>query len=336
MVSRKNKLLLLKIISLFSVIRGYNVAVIAVAQYLAAIFILAPKSIPALSIILDFRVFILVLASSLSIASGYIINNFYDSQKDLINRPNKSMLDRLVSQKTKLYVYFTVNFFVALISVFLSWRVLLFFSAYIFLIWFYSHKLKKYAIIGNITAALLAILPFFAIMIYLFKKEGFQHFEIQHAEIIFAHASFLFLLILIREMIKDLENIAGDLANNYQTIPVIYGERASKKIITVLTVLTIFPVYLLIDVYDVGYMDIYFYVCLIFLILFLIKLWATTGKPGFLRLHNLLKFLIVAGVFCIVLIEPTVLIHGRERVERKLIIDNLLRYAPYSSPFGLG
>src|SRR5690606_18173256 len=197
MLSRKNKLLLLKIISLFSVVRGYNVAVIAVAQYLAAIFILAPKSIPALSIILDFRVFILVLASSLSIASGYIINNFYDSQKDLINRPNKSMLDRLVSQKTKLYVYFTVNFFVALISVFLSWRVLLFFSAYIFLIWFYSHKLKKYAIIGNITAALLAILPFFAIMIYLFKKEGFEHFEIQHAEIIFAHASFLFLLILI-------------------------------------------------------------------------------------------------------------------------------------------
>lgn len=318
MLSRKNKLLLLKIISLFSVVRGYNVAVIVIAQYLAAIFILAPKNIPALSIILDFRVFILVLASALSIASGYIINNFYDSQKDLINRPNKSMLDRLVSQKTKLYVYFSLNFIVAFMSIFLSWRVFLFFSAYIFLIWFYSHKLKKYAIIGNVTAAFLAVLPFFAMLIYLFKKDRFRHFEIQHAEIIFAHAAFLFLLILIREMIKDLENIAGDLVSNYQTIPVIYGELLSKQVITVLTVLTVVPIYVLIEIYDVGYMDMYFYLCLIGMIFFLLKLWPATDKAQFLKLHNLLKFLIVAGVFCIVLIEPSVLIHGRERVEIEL------------------
>ena len=301
----------MKIISLFSVVRGYNVAVIVIAQYLSAIFILAPTHVPALDIILDFRVFILVLASALSIASGYIINNFYDSQKDLINRPNKSMLDRLVSQKTKLYVYFTLNFFVALISVFLSWRVLLFFSAYIFLIWFYSHKLKKYAIVGNITAAFLAVLPFFAILIYLFKKDGFRHFEIQHAEIIFAHAAFLFLLILIREMVKDLENIKGDLAADYHTIPVLYGERISKTIITILTVSTVFPVYLLIDIYDVGQMDIYFYACLILLLFFLVRLWPSETRAQFLKLHNLLKFLIVAGVFCIVLIDPMVLVHGR-------------------------
>ena len=301
----------MKIISLFSVVRGYNVAVIVIAQYLSAIFILAPKNVSALDIILDLRIFILVLASALSIASGYIINNFYDSQKDLINRPNKSMLDRLVSQKTKLYVYFSLNFIVAFISIFLSWRVFLFFSAYIFLIWFYSHKLKKHAIIGNVTAAFLAVLPFFAILIYLFKKDRFRHFEISHAEIIFAHASFLFLLILIREMIKDLENIKGDLANNYNTLPIMYGEAVSKKIITFLTVLTIIPVYLLIEHYDVGYMDIYFYVCFIVLGFFLIKLWQSNSKGHFLTLHNLLKFLIVAGVFCIVLIDPSVLIHGR-------------------------
>jgi len=221
------------------------------------------------------------------------------------------MLDRLVSQKTKLYVYFALNFLVALISVFLSWRVLLFFSAYIFLIWFYSHKLKKYAIIGNITAAFLAVLPFFAILIYLFKKDGFRHFEIQHVEIIFAHAAFLFLLILIREMVKDLENIKGDLAADYHTIPVLYGERTSKTIITILTVLTVVPVYLLIDIYDVGQMDIYFYACLIFLLFFLIQLWPSETRAQFLKLHNLLKFLIVAGVFCIVLIDPMVLVHGR-------------------------
>jgi 4-hydroxybenzoate polyprenyltransferase len=126
MVSRKNKLLIKKIISLFSVVRGYNIPVIALAQYLGAIFILAPRHIRTLDIILDINLFILVLASSLSIASGYIINNFYDSEKDLINRPNKSMLDRLVSQKTKLYVYFGLNLFVFFLAFLVSWRVAFF------------------------------------------------------------------------------------------------------------------------------------------------------------------------------------------------------------------
>ena len=126
-MQREQKLLLLKIVSLFSVIRGYNIPIIIIAQYLSAIFIMAPEQ-RALSILLDFNIFILVFASAIAIASGYIINNFYDSQKDLINRPNKSMLDRLVSQKTKLQVYFTLNFIVALMAWFISWRVLMFFS----------------------------------------------------------------------------------------------------------------------------------------------------------------------------------------------------------------
>jgi 4-hydroxybenzoate polyprenyltransferase len=70
---------------LFSVVRGYNIPVIVLAQYLSAIFILAPEK-SALHIVLDFNLFILVLASSLTIASGYIINSFYDSKKDLINQ----------------------------------------------------------------------------------------------------------------------------------------------------------------------------------------------------------------------------------------------------------
>ena len=122
----------LKIVSLFSVVRAYNVLVIVLAQYLAAIFILADEQ-RAIHVLLDFHLFILVLASSLTIASGYIINNFYDSQKDLINRPNKSMLDRVVSQETKLQVYFGLNFFIAIIAFFVSYRAVIFYSVYIFL-----------------------------------------------------------------------------------------------------------------------------------------------------------------------------------------------------------
>jgi len=300
MLSRQTKLTILKILSMFSVVRGYNIPIIALAQYLSAIFIMAPEK-RALSVILDFNLFIIVLASSLTIASGYIINNFYDSKKDLINRPNKSKIDRLVSQRTKLQVYFTINFVIVLLALLVSFRAVLFFSVYIFLIWFYSHKLKKYPIIGNLTAAFLAVLPFFAILLY-YKNLYPQ---------IFAHASFLCLLILIREMIKDLENIKGDIANDYKTIPVKFGEEFTKKIITGLTILTIFPVYLLVEIYDVGYMDIYFYVSLIILILFLLLLWKAENKTQYLQLHIILKFLIVSGVFCIVLIDPQVLIHGK-------------------------
>ena len=301
MLSRKNKLLVMKIVSLFSVVRGYNIPIIVLAQYLSAIFILAPEK-RALNIILDLNLFLIVLASSLTIASCYIINNFYDSQKDLINRPNKSMLDRLVSQKTKLTVYFSLNFIAVFIAVFVSWRAVLYFSVYIFLIWFYSHKIKKYPIIGNLMAAFLAILPFFAILLY--YKNLY--------EVIFSHATFLFLLLLIREMIKDLENMKGDFASDYKTVPIIYGENISKKTITILAALTIIPVYILIEIYDVGYMDIYFYLCLITLIFFVIKLWKSNTKEAFLQLHNVLKVLIGAGVFCIILIDPSVLWHGRK------------------------
>lgn len=300
MLTRKTKLLLMKILSLFSVVRGYNIPIIVLAQYLSSIFILAPER-RALDVILDWRLFILVFVSTLVIASGYIINNFYDSEKDLINRPRKSMLDRLVSQKTKLQVYFGLNFLATILAFFISWRAAFFYSVYIFLIWFYSHKLKKYPIIGNLTASLLAVLPFFGILMY-FKN--FYH-------VIFAHASFLFLLILIREMIKDLENIKGDMANNYQTIPVRFGEQVSKYLITLLTLATIIPVYVLVDKFNVGYMDVYFYVSLIVLISFLIKLWKSNEHSEYVHLHNALKILIVAGVFSIVLIEPNVLIHGR-------------------------
>ena len=306
----------MKIISLFSVVRGYNIPIIILAQYLSAIFILSQEK-RALNVILDFNLFIIVLASSLTIASGYIINSFYDSQKDLINKPNKTMLDRLVSQKTKLQVYFGLNFFVFLIATLVSWRAVLFFSVYIFLIWFYSHKLKKYPIIGNVTAALLAVLPFFAILLYYYNQIPFEEIENYSSQlaVIFAHASFLFLLLLIREMIKDLENLKGDLANNYKTIPIVYGENTAKKIITALAFCTVIPVYILIEVYDVGYMDIYFYSCLIVLIFFLLSLQKASSKEAFLRLHNLLKFLIVAGVFCIVLINPEVLWHGKQLLQ---------------------
>ena len=298
MFSRKQKYLLLKLFSLFSIVRGYNILVIVIAQYLTSIYILAPE-LPVRSILFDIRLLMLVLSSSLVIAAGYIINSFYDSEKDLINRPGKTMLDRLVSQHTKLSAYFILNFISVIIASYISFRAVIFFALYIFGIWFYSHKLKKYPFIGNFVATTLAIVPFFAVFIY------YKNFDV----VIFVHATYLFLVISMRELVKDLENIRGDLTHNYRTIPVLYGEVASKRMLTILGMLTLIPGFLLITKFDIGYMYLFFYGSTIALFIFIFVIWNANKKIHYIILHNILKFIIVAGVFSIILIDIDLLIN---------------------------
>ena len=274
MLSRKNKLLLLKLLSLFSIVRGYNVLVIILAQYLAAIYIMAPD-LPLRRVVFDLSLFVIVLASA------------------LINKPRKSMLDRLVSQQTKLTTYFLLNFLAVFFASYVSFRAVLFFAAYIFGIWLYSHKLKRIPFLGNLVSSTLAITPFFAVFVY------YRNFE----TVIFVHAMFLFLLILSREMVKDMENIAGDIALNYKTIPILFGTRYSKIIVSLLVFLALLPAYLLIEIFDVGYMYLYFILVIFLLLGFVILMWRAKSKKHYVWLHNILKFIIVAGVFSILLIN---------------------------------
>lgn len=292
MLNRKQKYFFLKLFSLFSIIRGYNVLIIVLAQYLTSIYILEPH-LPVKEILFDINLFMIVLASASAIASGYIINNFYDRDKDLINRPEKTMLDRLVSQRTKLTTYFVLNFLSVIFASYVSFKAVVFFSLYIFGIWFYSHKLKKYPFVGNFVAATLAVIPFFAVFIY------YKNFDL----VIFVHATFLFIIISMRELVKDLENLKGDLAQNYRTIPVVYGNIVSKKMLSFLCSLALIPSYLLIFKYNIGYMDFFFYGSIIALFVFIIMLWKSNKKLHYVLLHNILKFIIVAGVFSIALIN---------------------------------
>ena len=298
MLSRRQKHILLKFFSLFSVVRGYNILIIVIAQYLASIYIFAHDK-PVKSVLLDLNLLMLVLASSATIAAGYIINNFYDSEKDLINRPQKTMLDRLVSQNTKLSFYFVLNFLAIVFASYVSFKAVLFFALYIFAIWFYSHRLSKQPMIGNLVSAILTVTPFFAIFIY------YQNFEL----VVFAHAIFLFLLVSMRELTKDLENIKGDLALNYRTVPVVKGERVAKVMLSIVAVSTIIASIILILFFKVGHMVYFFYMTIILLLIFLFILWKSNKKTHYLVLHNMLKFIIVAGVFSILLIDVSIVLN---------------------------
>jgi 4-hydroxybenzoate polyprenyltransferase len=297
MSSRKPNIFL-KLLSLFAVVRGYNILVIVIAQYLASVFIIAPDNLPAREVLFDLNLLLIVVSSALVIASGYIINNFYDSAKDLINRPKKTYLENIVSQQTKLSLYFILNFASIIIASSISFNAVLFFSAYIFGIWLYSHQLKRNVFIGNLTAAVLAVIPFFGVFIY------YKNFDL----VIFVHALFLFLLISLRELTKDLENIKGDFAQNYKTIPVKYGSKLAKQVATSLVLLSSIPVAVLYYKFDLGYMNYYFLLSLFLLLLYLFLLWKSSSKYQYVLLHNLLKFVIVLGVFCILLIDVNLVI----------------------------
>ena len=129
------------------------------------------------------------------------------------------------------------------------------------------------------------------------------------SEIIFTHAAFLFFILLIRQLVKDLESLKGDFVKNYQTIAVKYGEHFTKILISFLVVLILNPIYFLLKYPEIGGMKYYFYGSILTLIVFLLFLWFSKSKRNYLLLHWMLKFLIIAGVFSLALIDYSVLIN---------------------------
>lgn len=293
-----------KFFSLFSVVRGYNIAVMLLAQVLSAIFVFAPNK-PLRTIVFDYKLWALLIATASVVAGGYIINHFYDQGKDTINRPIKTQIDTFISQRTKLISYFILNFIGLGFGLFVSLRAGLFFSVYVFLIWLYSHKLKRYPLTGLFGGALLSILPFFAIFAY------YKNFS----EIVFAHAAFLFFVLLLKELVKDLENLKGDMLFNYETIVVKYGEHFTRMLISLIVLLTLVPIYLLTQYPEIGYMKFYFALAIVGLVMVGILVWFSKNKTRYVFLHNLLKLIIVAGVLSLMLLDTSVII---ERILNQL------------------
>tara|TARA_B110000003_G_scaffold202314_1_gene201008 strand:- start:12670 stop:13575 length:906 start_codon:yes stop_codon:yes gene_type:complete len=293
MFTKVQKQLILKLFSMFVVVRGFNLAMIVVAQYITAIFIMAPKQSFS-GVLLDRSLFALIIASVVSIASGYIINNFYDSEKDSINRPQQVTVEQIVSQNTKLMLYFVLNILVLIAASYVSFRAVMFFSVYIFGIWFYSHKIKKRPLIGNLTSAILTITPFFAIFLY------YKNFS----SLIFVFGFYLFLILSMRELVKDLQNLKGDLLQNYNTIPVIYGEKYSKLMILILIVCNVSVTVFLLKFYVLERMDYFFYASISLLFTVLLLLQKAQSRQQYSRIQIILKLLVLLGVFSIVLLNP--------------------------------
>ncbi|CAI8261481.1 MAG: Uncharacterised protein [Flavobacteriia bacterium] len=217
-MKRATRLLLLKTLALFSVVRWWNIVLLIAAQYLTAIFVLNEPA-RFLTTIADPLLHFLVLSTGLVVASGFIINNFYDKEKDLVNRPKQTAFELMLSQPTALNLYLLFNLLALVISAGISFRAVLFFTAYALSLWLYSHKVKKLPVVANVIKALLTFVPFFAVFIY---------YKNPHWGLV-SYAFFLFTLELGRALVKDVVFLKGDVIYNYPTVPVLTGRMGLKR-----------------------------------------------------------------------------------------------------------
>ena len=216
---RKVRYLLFKIWAMLSMVRWINVLVIAIALYLSALYLLN-DGVSKLEILKNPKLHLEVIALSLLIMSGYIINAFYDLEKDLINKPKKTYFERLISKQTSLNAYIFFNGIAALLSFFVGWRVFIVNLLFSFALWLYSHKLRKTAFMGELGATFLTVAPFVSLSIYYKRITAY----------IFLYISFIFVLSLTREIVKKLIRFKGDLVVGEKSLPIVIGEQNSKAL----------------------------------------------------------------------------------------------------------
>ena len=279
-----------QILGFVSTTRLLNVIVLCLTQYLISIYILAPER-SLTSLILDFNLFIIVLLTAISTLSGYIINNFYDSEKDRINRPKMFFLGNLISVINQLKIYFLFNLIVMIISISISYKVFVFYSFYIFIIWLYSYKIKRFYWSSNFISSAIVIYPFFGVILY-FGTFSFK---------VILMALFLFNLLFLRDLVKDLQNFNGDWIQEYKTIPIIYGVFKTK---IVASFFSLFTFILSINLLNFNLGNIYFYYLLsiFFILIWTVYLWIYKDQKNYLWLRNFIKVWILIGVFSITLI----------------------------------
>ena len=218
----------LKIIALLSTVRWKNILVTVFAQYLAFLFAFNTKD-DFWNSLVETKVHLIIAATAFILAGGYIINNFYDLEKDLINRPHRTRFQNLISDGFKLKFYLVLNTIGLLIAFIASWRILIFFLIYGFLLWFYSHKLSKIVFVREMTACFLSVLAFFSLALYF--KMVVMSFVLYGASLFFA--------LFARELYKDIIWLKGDVVNGYQSIASIKGIQFSKLLFQIILISSI-------------------------------------------------------------------------------------------------
>jgi 4-hydroxybenzoate polyprenyltransferase len=283
--------LIIKIISLLSIVRWYNILLVSISLVLAALFLLNDIH-NYRQVLTDYRLFTNIFAVAFLMMAGFIINAFYDFEKDIINRPEETIFGRIISKSFCLNAYVLFIFFGLLLSFFVGWKVLIFNFFFSFGLWFYSHKLRKKAFAGEINASLLTVAPFFSLSLL------YQEYNL----ITFLFVGYIFAMTLTREVIKKMIGLKGDLIVGEKSLPIVLGIRKTKYVILGLMLLAFGCISFLFQA--IIYLPIvgYFSIAALMIMISIFLLNRSKQAKDYEKLNLIYKLLLIFGILSIPLV----------------------------------
>lgn len=222
-------------------VRWPNLAFIIISQLLFYYCVYVPllENIPDSPMQILF--FLLILASVLIAAAGYIINDYFDMQIDVINKPDRIIIDKYIKRRQAILWHWLFSAAGILLSVYIGyktgvWLIPVINFLCVMLLWFYSTTFKKKLLTGNVIIALLSawviLVVYFFAGTYLFSFKVTEDANVLNVRRFFKYtlifAGFAFVMTLIREVIKDMEDTEGDRKYNCNTMPIAWGIPATK------------------------------------------------------------------------------------------------------------
>ncbi|WP_341837647.1 geranylgeranylglycerol-phosphate geranylgeranyltransferase [Chitinophaga pollutisoli] len=228
------------IAAFFRMIRYPNLIYIALTQLLLQFCVVAPvlqKS--GLEPSLSWAHFVLLCLSTLMVAAGgYIINDYFDINIDLVNKPEKMVVEKIINRRWAMAWHTMLNMAGVSLGFLVAFKIGQFYLGFIqvictMLLWFYSTSFKRQVIIGNVVISLLTALS--VVVVGFYEKQIYESFEAilspagrKLIQIIGIYALFAFLLSMIREIVKDMEDMIGDSKDGCRTLPIVWGVKKTK------------------------------------------------------------------------------------------------------------
>ncbi len=276
-----------KISGLVSLVKLPNVIVLLAAQLLAAHYVFVPHE-SFWTLLWHHKFIFMLLATGSAISAGYIINHFYNIRRDWINRPQQSLLERELSMSKKLYLYFFLNFLTLVLAAFISWRAMIFFAVYIFLIWIYFHKIQSRPFWREIGVTFLTAYPFFGVMLF---------FKAWNPFVIWAGVLFI-LLLLMKESVKNHLTLRGDVAGNIKTVLVEKGEKFQSRMFYSLAAMVIIVLLLAVKLHLPSRFIYFLYLFFVMLIIECLLYY----RKNYIMAYRFIKLIIISGVFALFLL----------------------------------
>ena len=302
------------IIAFFRLIRSLNLLFIVLTQFLFQYCIVIPSlEVYGISPILSpLRFSLLVLASVTIAAAGYIINDYFDINIDQINKPQKLVIDKIIKRRWAIVWHLSLSMIGGLISLYLAWRLNNILLALgnllcIALLWFYSTTFKKKLLIGNIIISLLTGWVVLVLWIVEMPRQfslGSHDAFTRIFKLAALYGGFAFISSLIREVVKDMEDMPGDERYGGRTMPIVWGVNVSK-VFTATWLIVLIAVILILELYvlpfrwwwSILYSGLFIILPLLFTFR---KLFSANTTEQFHQLSNWIKFVMLTGILSMI------------------------------------